>query len=313
MDEVERLAAAGDPRKGIALIESEAGKGHGEALFIVANWRLWGLNGPRDLAAVHPLLEKAEQAGWRQAAAMRAHLVGNGTGCASDPERAREMLEALAPDDPAAAAEIALLDRMEAEYQGRAETLCADPEVKAARGFLSGEECDYLVAKAEPLLQPSMIIDPLTGRPRPHPVRTSSSMNFGPTGEDLVVHAINRRIAAATATGVGCGEPLHVLRYVPGEEYRPHLDALSGTANQRQWTALIYLNEGYGGGETGFPEIGLQFRGAKGDCLMFRVASDDGRADLRLRHAGLPVTSGVKWLASRWIRKGPYAAEVMPR
>jgi prolyl 4-hydroxylase len=311
MDEVERLASGGEPGKGINLIENAARSGHGEALYILANWRLWGLYGPRDLPAVHALLARAERAGWTEAAPLRAYLVGNGTGCASDPERARAMLEAVAATNASAAAQIALLDRMAPASSLGSEVLSVDPDVRIVRKFLSEAECDYLTSKAGPLLRPSMILDPRTGRPRPHPIRTSSSMNFDPANEDLVIHAVNRRIAASTATGIDCGEPLHVLRYEPGQEYRPHLDTLPSTANQRQWTALIYLNDDFEGGETAFPKLGLTVRGSKGDCLLFRVVFENAQSDPRLLHAGLPVGSGVKWLASRWIRQMPYEAEVL--
>ncbi len=312
MDQVERLAAAGKPRDGVILIEREAEGGHAEALFILANWRLWGVYGPRDLPAVHGLLAKAAAAGWAEAAPLLANLIGNGTGCRSDPERARQVLEQLAGTDPRAAEQLALLSAMPTVTPPVEQALSTDPDVRMIRDFLTAKECDYLVRNAGPKLQPSMIVDPHSGRPRPHPVRTSSSMNFDPSSEDLVVHAINRRIATMTATDVEAGEPLHILRYAPGQEYRLHFDALPNVSNQRQWTALIYLNQGFGGGETAFPDIAIKTRGRTGDCLIFRVTSDDGLADRRLRHAGLPVTEGVKWLASRWIRQRPYEAEIQP-
>jgi prolyl 4-hydroxylase len=78
------------------------------------------------------------------------------------------------------------------------------------------------------------------------------------------------------------------------------------------WTVIVYLNEGFDGGETDFPELGIRTLGGKGDALIFRNASPAGEADLRTRHAGLPVTQGVKWIASRWIRQRPYAPEFAP-
>ena len=310
MDEVQRLARAGRPDEGIALIERAARGNDPEAMVVLANWRLWGLYGPKDLDATHALLAGAAAAGSSEAAMLRATLIGNGTGCTADPVAARVLLADMA-DKPQAVEQLQLLDAMESRANSLTETLSADPDVRMIANFLSPRECAYLIANADPLLRPSMIIDQQTGRPRPHPVRTSSSMNFDPTNEDLVVNAINRRIAAATATDYAAGEPLHILRYTPGQEFRPHLDAISGAANQREWTALIYLNDGFGGGETVFPELGITTLGRPGDCLIFRVCATDGTADQRLRHAGLPVTSGVKWLASRWIRQRPYEAEVL--
>lgn len=313
MAEAQRLARAGKPADGIALVERSAASGDAEALLALANWRLWGLYGPRDLAAAHRHLERAAAAGSREAAKLRAILIGNGTGRAADPEGARHLMRELAAEDAQAAEQLALLDRMPGTPAFEVEILSADPDIRLLRGFMTGEECDYLVRQAEPLMRPSMIIDPATGRQVPHPFRTSTSMNFDPTLEDLVVHALNRRIAAATGTLVDAGEPLHILHYAPGQEFRPHLDAIDGAKNQRQWTALTYLNDGFEGGETTFLDLGITTIGRKGDCLVFRVAHDDGTADRRVRHAGLPVTAGVKWLASRWIRERPYEAEIAGR
>jgi hypothetical protein len=118
-------------------------------------------------------------------------------------------------------------------------------------------------------------------------------------------YALVRQIAAATGTDVRRGETLQILRYAPGQEYRPHLDAIPGLANQRVLTVLVYLNNDYAGGEIDFPEIGLAVRGRTGDALMFANALPDGRPDPVTRHAGRPVTQGIKLLASWWIRARP--------
>ena len=104
------------------------------------------------------------------------------------------------------------------------------------------------------------------------------------------------------------GEPLQILRYRPGQEFKPHRDCTEDVANQRILTMLIYLNEDYSGGETFFLKTGLKVRGRRGDALLFRNADDNGAPDMDTLHAGLPVQSGEKYLASRWIwrrRFGP--------
>jgi len=301
LQEAQALFRRGRREEAVALVEREAEAGDSEALFALANWRLYGLYAARDAAAAHPLLARAAALDHAEAARLRASLVASGTGCAADPAQALALLRALDPADPQIALVEAMDDRLPAS-----EPLSDDPPLCLLRALFSAAECAYLIALAGPALRPSVIVDAETGRPKPDPVRTSDGMNFGPAQEDLVVNALNRRIAAATATPYECGEPLHVLRYVPGQEYRPHLDALPGVDNQRSWTALVYLNGGYQGGETVFPEIGLAAKGEPGDCLTFRNVDAEGRGDPRTRHAGAPVTGGVKWLASRWIRERPF-------
>lgn len=303
--EAQRLAGAGRRAEGVALVERAAAAGDQEALLALAYWRLYGVEGPRDPAAAHELLDRAASLGSLEAARLRAALSANGTGCASDPGRARGMLEALAASDAAARAQVDLLDAMD-EGRRQEEQLCVDPPLRLVRALFSAQECGYLIEAATPAMRPSVIIDPVTRRPRPDPLRTSDGTNFGPAQEDPVIHALNRRIAAATGTLVECGEPLHILRYSPGQQYRPHLDAVPGASNQRVLTALVYLNEGYEGGETAFPELDIAAKGGVGDALLFANVGPDGRTDQRTRHAGLPIEAGVKWLATRWIRARPY-------
>src|SRR5262249_26442794 len=142
-------------------------------------------------------------------------------------------------------------------------------------------------------------------------IRTSRGVGFPFVDENPAIHALNRRIAAASVTDVRAGEPMQVLSYAPGQQYREHSDALPKVApgQQRVITFLVYLDEDYEGGETVFPAVGLKVRGHTGDGLMFRNAANDGTPDPKALHAGLPVTRGVKHIASRWIRAAPLVLE----
>jgi prolyl 4-hydroxylase len=177
------------------------------------------------------------------------------------------------------------------------------PQVTVFENFVTDAERTYLKTKLAAALTPSVVVDPSTGRMVPHPIRSSDGAAFGVFDEDMVVHAINRRIAAASGTRAAAGEPLQMLRYRPGGEYRAHSDALPGEGNQRLLTMIVYLSDGYSGGETHFPRTGLTFPGRAGDALLFRNVTDDGRPDPLTLHAGLPVTRGEKLIATRWIRK----------
>ena len=186
-----------------------------------------------------------------------------------------------------------------------AERLSAAPDVTIFRNAFSRLECDYLAEAADPLFVPSDVVDPQTGKLVRHPIRTSDVAAFPLLLENPAVHAINRRIAALSGTTPEQGEPLQVLRYRPGQQYRAHFDALPGTANQRVLTMLVYLNHNYQGGETLFIKSNLKVNARRGDALLFRNADDAGRIDQATQHSGLPVTRGVKLIASRWIRARP--------
>jgi len=171
--------------------------------------------------------------------------------------------------------------------------------------LFTADECSFLVEAARPVLQPSTVVDPVTGALVANPVRTSDAAAFPFVAENPAIHALNRKLAKASGTQVKNGEPLQVLRYAPGHEYRPHFDAIGATNNQRVLTFLVYLNEGFEGGETQFLSTGLCVKGGVGDGLLFRNADQSGQPDPRSQHAGLQVTKGEKLLASRWIRDRP--------
>jgi prolyl 4-hydroxylase len=305
-DEASALARSGRPADAVKLIEEAAAAGNPEGQFIVAHWLLYGSDRPRDAKAARRHLEQAAASGKAEAARVLAHVTANGTGGEADLPRAMELLQQAAASDPVAARELAMLPMLNDQPPDRREVLSADPHIEIIRALLSAEECSYLIERAKPLLRPSFVDDGRTGIGRPDPIRTSHGAAFVPHEEDLVVQHVNERIASASETAIGNAEALYVMRYEPGQQYRPHLDALPGLANQREWTAIAYLNDGFEGGATAFPELGMSIRGNVGDVLVYRNSGLRGEPDLRMKHAGEPVTSGEKWIATRWIRHGPH-------
>jgi prolyl 4-hydroxylase len=186
-----------------------------------------------------------------------------------------------------------------------AEPVCEAPFIRAFRALLSPEECRCLIEAAEPMLAPARILDVASGLEVRDPIRISDACGFAE--DSLAVQEVNRRIAALSGTSVEQGEPLQVLRYRPGGEYKPHFDSIPGEPNQRIWTMIVWLTDAYAGGETWFMTPKLALKGQAGDAILFRNAAADGRRDSDSAHAGLPVTSGEKIIASRWIRARPFA------
>ena len=296
----------------VATLEAAGARGDAAAFAELAACHLRGDRIPRDLPAARRALRRAVAIGHVDAALLDVALTANGTGAPADWPAARALLAAAARGDPVAAEHAALIDALSLDAAGYPDAaipldvLSTDPFVAVARQAVSRAECLHLAGIANALLEPAVVVDPATGRAVPHPVRTSHNATIGPAQETLPVAAINRRLAALTGTALDAGEPLQVLRYAPGQQYRLHSDALPGVANQRRVTAIAYLNDGFEGGETDFPAIGLRVRPVAGDVLLFHSILPGGGADPRARHAGLPVTRGVKWVATRWIRGAPY-------
>ena len=111
------------------------------------------------------------------------------------------------------------------------------------------------------------------------------------------------RIAALTQSRQDQGEPLAILRYSAGQQYREHHDGLPNENNQRIMTLITYLNDDYEGGATYFPEIEKSVQGKRGGAVLFGNVLPDGCVDYSSRHAGMPVTRGTKWACTRWIRQ----------
>jgi hypothetical protein len=82
--------------------------------------------------------------------------------------------------------------------------------------------------------------------------------------------------------------------------------AVIAERGQRVASFLIYLNDGFDGGETEFPRLGLRFKGRKGDALLFWNTDASGQPDRMTLHAGLAPTRGCKWLLSQFLRDRPW-------
>ncbi len=65
----------------------------------------------------------------------------------------------------------------------------------------------------------------------------------------------------------------------------------------------MYLNTPEAGGETIFPYAHIKVTPCKGDALLFFDCQIDGAVDPLTLHGGAPVTSGEKWLATKWLRQ----------
>ncbi|MEO7691210.1 MAG: 2OG-Fe(II) oxygenase [Sphingomonas sp.] len=302
------LVASGAIADGIALLTQAANAEDVDALMQLAVWRLVGQPVPRDLAAARALLRRAASIGHVDAALMEVALTANGSGGPPDWIAAQQLLRTAAAHDPVAASQLKLLDAMEIDAEGRPLTL-PQPQMLVPGSHIlrfpclfTPEECAHVVSVAIDMLEPGRVVDPRTGRWIAHPIRTADEAAIGPAREDLVVQALNKRIAAASGTETGQGEPLTVLRYRPGQQFRLHSDVLPKTRNQRVATVLVYLNAGFEGGRTTFPAYRLEITPRQGDAVVFRNVDAKGAPDLSKRHSGEPVVRGTKWLATRWIR-----------
>jgi hypothetical protein len=66
-------------------------------------------------------------------------------------------------------------------------------------------------------------------------------------------------------------------------------------------TLLMYLKVADVGGETNFPLVPLKLAPGAGDAVLFFNVQADGTYEQLAQHAGMPVLSGRKQIATKWV------------
>ncbi len=191
----------------------------------------------------------------------------------------------------------------------------AAPRVVLLGNVLDDEECDALIAYTERRLERSPVVADKDGNTQLHAHRSSRGAMLQ-RGENELVARIEARIEALTRWPAENGEGLQVLRYDKGNEYRPHFDwfdpALPGPrkhmerGGQRVATMIMYLSDVEQGGATSFPNVGLQIQPKKGCAVFFANTDRYGTPDQQTLHAGEPVETGTKVIATKWLRQRAY-------
>ena len=186
----------------------------------------------------------------------------------------------------------------------------AHPRIVLFGDVLSETECDELISLARPKLDGSRVVDSTTGTFTVDDSRTSEGTYFR-GGENPLVDRIDRRLSELVRWPVENGEGLQILHYRPGGEYRPHYDyfdpsipGVMDAGGNRVATLILYLHSCDAGGWTAFPDVGFEVAPRKGHALFFSY--DRPATATKTLHAGLPVITGEKWIATRWMRERPY-------
>lgn len=200
------------------------------------------------------------------------------------------------------------------DRQVRALAVLRDPPVALLADLLSPAECQGLIEAARPRLSRSLTVSVKTGGEEENADRTSQGMFFE-RGESELIARIESRLAHLLDWPVEHGEGLQILRYGPGAQYKPHYDyfdpAEPGTPSilqrggQRVATVVMYLNEPEAGGGTVFPDANFECLPSQGHAVFFNYSRPHPSS--RSLHGGSPVIRGEKWIATKWLREGPFA------
>lgn len=296
-----KVATRDEVNEAISLLEQASTRGHGGASERLAIIEAVGMMRPASWERSLDYLQLAAEQGLEGAQAQLSILA----------------LDAFEPDAPARASRDwrALRDRVDLSARLQSppyKLLSQAPLIRSFSGFASPAECLWLIELARSRTSPAPLIDTATGGEAYASHRDNSFMGLRLDLLDVVTEVVRHRIGAAIHLPVTVFEPAQLLHYAVGQQFRPHHDFLDPKVpgyreslarfGQRIGTLLIYLNDGYEGGETAFPAVGLSFRGTRGDALFFANVDRQGNPELRSLHAGLPPTSGEKWILSQWIR-----------
>lgn len=178
--------------------------------------------------------------------------------------------------------------------------------------ILTPDDCKYIIDLATPMFSRSTVI----GTSSVDASRTSETAWISKT--DPVVQKIFAKALELTGKNIENCEDLQVVKYNPGTYYRAHHDSCCDDSEgcmtfqkeggQRVGTLLVYLNSEFEDGETHFPDYDdLKLKANPGSAIFFRpLGSEDGKCHPKALHAGLPISSGTKYVCNAWIREDTF-------
>ena len=318
LHQVEALLMAGRQAEAIAETQRLSLQAVPAAVMLLGQMK-WGGMVAQDPVGARKLFERASDLGDPTAAVFATNLIASGVAGERDWPRALARLAQEATKDKDRARALTLIEAMALDFAGEPqalpepEVISDQPRIRIFRQLFTPTECDYLLKVAEGLYQPSMVYNAARQLVR-DPIRTSDGATLHWLVEDPAVHALLRRIGKATGTDASQGEASQVLRYQPGQEYKPHYDYFDpnqpGTVNivkrggQRVGTVVMYLNTPEQGGATVFPDVGLDVHAVAGNAVFFAYPTPTP-STLSL-HGGAPVVKGEKWVATKWMRENRF-------
>ena len=213
--------------------------------------------------------------------------------------------------------------------------LSAEPPLILIRDFLSAQMCQDLIQTAK---ETSAEAGGGLQRSRTGPQqnlsdsRTSSTVWLTDNDATDSSRLIAEKVSSITGLPVDYQENLQIARYEPGQQFRLHTDHQDSyndlERRGRLATCLIYLECPEVGGATFFPGVNDDACGtdvhvpplAGSAVFFFNTVERPGcvdyeadmflNTDLRMRHAGLPVERGEKWICNRWVHPIAFGAGV---
>ncbi len=157
--------------------------------------------------------------------------------------------------------------------------------------FLSEEECDLLIGLSESIGYKEADVQTKTGRQLLCMIRNNERADYQSKEYAELYWQKLSRIKLPTYEGksaIGLSPYFRFYKYLSGQRFNMHKDGRQNIdGNETLFTFLIYLNEGFLGGETLFRQGNLKISPKKGSAILFEHI---------LWHQGIKVESGVKYV-----------------
>lgn len=290
-----------DFARGVALIKKAAAAGDARGAYLAATISSSSFWQPQDWDAAFDYLMRAAQLGHEPSQSSLRILAGGPSGNKMEGEDWAKFRD--------------MIDLAEWVAPPAVRLIRESPRIQVIEQFAPPAVCDWLIERVRDRLTRATIYDKATGGTTVDGRRTNSHCDLDIESLGVLTFVLRGRIAEITQRPDQAMEVPKVLHYLPGETFAKHFDFLNpdeptfaaelAQRGQRSNTFLLYLNDDYDGGETHFPRIDISHRGTKGDALLFSNVDAAGNPDQDTMHAGLPTTTGEKWLFSQWIRALP--------
>lgn len=166
------------------------------------------------------------------------------------------------------------------------------PLVWTVDDVLTPAECDAYMAR---MRAGRAEVAPIVGLEGPEvdlATRNNTRVMWDDAGEaDALLARLGERVPARLSglRLAGANPRLRLYRYGPGERHGAHWDTVVEFEGgvQSLVTFVVYLNEGFQGGVTDFPELGQKIEPRRGRALLFQH---------RILHIATEVTAGEKFV-----------------
>jgi prolyl 4-hydroxylase len=217
----------------------------------------------------------------------------------------------------------------------RVEVLSAEPPLVLIHNFLPEHMCNDIVQTA--VDTDNWKESTVGSTQKKKETRTSSTVWLRDPECQHPLRLIAEKVSRIAGLPPTCQENLQVVKYQTGQEFNLHTDHDEAfndlDCRGRLATCLVYLAAPDSGGETWFPgvqegdenenltETDITIEPMRGSAIFFfNTVEKPGsteyspdmflHADERLRHAGLPVGDGEKWICNKWVHPIDFGAGV---